>query len=61
MDPRTLDFYDSQAHDVAARYESIASPVEQYFSTAFPDFARSGSFKSSILIFRTAAPAQLLG
>ena len=40
MDPRTLDFYDGQAHDVAARYESVASPVEQYFSMAFPDCAR---------------------
>lgn len=36
MDLRTFNFYDNRAYDIAARYESVASPVEQYFSMAFP-------------------------
>jgi len=35
MDPKTLAFYANNAADIAQRYESVASPVERYFSAAF--------------------------
>lgn len=36
MDNLTLVFYESDAHTVAARYDAVPSPVEPYFSMAFP-------------------------
>lgn len=36
MDPKTAQFYDRHAADIAARYESAPSPVERYFPLAFP-------------------------
>lgn len=35
MDPKTLAFYANNAASIAQRYESVASPVERYFSAAF--------------------------
>lgn len=35
MDLKTLAFYTNNAADIAQRYESVASPVECYFSAAF--------------------------
>lgn len=40
MDPQTISFYEVQAASVAARYEAVGSPVERYFSMAFPPGAR---------------------
>lgn len=35
MDPQTASYYQTQAANVAARYEAVASPVERYFTAAF--------------------------
>lgn len=35
MDASTAHFYEANAQDVAARYESVGSPVAKYFPTAF--------------------------
>lgn len=40
MDAVTADFYASHARDIAARYESVASPIAQYFGVAFHAGAR---------------------
>ncbi|KPF60020.1 methyltransferase type 11 [beta proteobacterium AAP51] len=40
MDPKTAEFYDRHAADLAARYESAPSPVEPYYSLAFPAGSR---------------------
>jgi len=40
MDPATLAYYTENATDVVRRYESVISPVEQYFATAFTPGAR---------------------
>jgi SAM-dependent methyltransferase len=40
MDPQTIKFYESQAQSVASRYEAADSPVEAYFSIAFPPGSR---------------------
>lgn len=40
MDSKTLAFYADNAADIARRYESVASPVERYFDTAFTLGAR---------------------
>lgn len=36
MDPKTAAFYDRNAADIAAKYESALSPVERYYPLAFP-------------------------
>lgn len=36
MDPKTAAFYDRNAADIAAKYESVPSPVERYYPLAFP-------------------------
>jgi len=40
VDTKTAEFYDRNASEVAARYESVASPVERYYALAFPSGAR---------------------
>ena len=40
VDPKTAEFYDRNAADIAARYESAPSPVERYFALAFPAGSR---------------------
>ncbi|WP_206023485.1 bifunctional 2-polyprenyl-6-hydroxyphenol methylase/3-demethylubiquinol 3-O-methyltransferase UbiG [Rubrivivax sp. JA1026] len=40
MDPKTAEFYERHAAELAARYESAASPVEPYVPLAFPRGAR---------------------
>ena len=40
LDTRTSAFYEFHASDVAARYEAVSSPVEPYFSAAFPAGSR---------------------
>lgn len=40
MDPKTAAFYDRHATEIAARYESVSSPVEPYFAAAFPTGSR---------------------
>jgi SAM-dependent methyltransferase len=35
MDATTAQFYEENASDIAARYETVASPVERYFGAAF--------------------------
>ena len=40
MDPKTLAFYANNAADIAKRYESVASPMERYFSVAFTPGSR---------------------
>lgn len=40
MDLRTLDYYNNHAAEIADRYESVNSPVVQYFSFAFGPGAR---------------------
>jgi SAM-dependent methyltransferase/5-methylcytosine-specific restriction endonuclease McrA len=40
VDPKTAQFYDRHAADIAARYESAPSPVERYFPLAFPAGSR---------------------
>ena len=35
VDAATAEFYSQQASEVAVRYESVASPVARFFSTAF--------------------------
>lgn len=40
MDPKTAQFYDRHAGDLAVRYESAPSPVERYYPLAFPAGSR---------------------
>ncbi|MBH9553954.1 methyltransferase domain-containing protein [Inhella gelatinilytica] len=40
MDAETAEFYERNAAELAARYESAASPVERYYPLAFPSGAR---------------------
>ena len=40
VDPKTAEFYDRHATDLAARYESARSPVERYYPLAFPAGSR---------------------
>jgi len=40
VDPKTAEFYDRHADDVAARYEAAPSPMERYFPLAFPAGSR---------------------
>lgn len=40
MDPKTLVYYTENATEIARRYESVVSPVERYFASAFPSGAR---------------------
>jgi ubiquinone/menaquinone biosynthesis C-methylase UbiE len=40
MDTQTATFYQTQAADIAARYEAVNSPVERYFVAAFPNGGR---------------------
>lgn len=40
MDPKTLAYYTDHAPEIARRYESVVSPVEQYFAQAFAPGAR---------------------
>lgn len=35
VDPRTAAYYEAHAPEVAARYESVSSPVARYFAAAF--------------------------
>lgn len=40
MDLKTLAYYTENANEIARRYESVVSPVEQYFALAFKPGAR---------------------
>lgn len=40
VDAATAEFYSLQANEVAARYESVASPVSRFFGTAFATGSR---------------------
>jgi SAM-dependent methyltransferase len=40
VDTKTAEFYDRNAAELAARYESVASPVRRYFQLAFASGAR---------------------
>ncbi len=40
MDPKTAEFYNRHAADLAVRYESAPSPVERYYPLAFSAGAR---------------------
>lgn len=40
MDARTIQYYWANATDIADRYESVTSPVSQWFAHAFPPSSR---------------------